>query len=129
MIRNGEASLDASAERLRRAVEALEAKLAGLEGQAPPAADSGVQAELREARLRERALEAAAAEASAVLGRAAERIRVALDEDPDAEEAPSLGPDGDPARSPANDPLERGASLDHLSDDQTDLHPTPARES
>ena len=120
MIRNGEASLDASAARLRRAIETLEGRLAALrEAPPPPPADTGeldaLQAELREKRLRERALEAAAAEASTVLGRAAEQIRAALeDEDEPGDESPGID--------------EPYADLDALSDDQTDLHTTPSRE-
>lgn len=125
MIRNGEASLEASTTRLQRALDALEARWGAVRSAEPvpvpdPAADDALHAELRDARIRERALESAAAEASAVLGRSAERIRAALeDEEPEP---------------PANDLSEeseeetRSGSLDHLSDDQTDLHPTPSRE-
>lgn len=121
MIRNGEASLDAAAERLGRAVEMLEARVRALAEQpaAPqgdPAAEEALHVELRETRLRERALESAAAEASTVLGRAAERIRAALDED-------ALAVSAALEAEAAND--EEPASLDHLSDDQTDLHPHP----
>lgn len=117
MIRNGEASLDAAVERLNRAVEALEVKVAAqteaLIAGSAPADDEAVHIALRETRLREKALESAAAEASLVLGRAAERIRSALeDEDADAEGSEDgFFPDDDPD------------SLDHLSDDQTDMHP------
>jgi len=120
MIRGGEASLDAAAERLSRAVEALEAKVAAQAARAaePPApVDESVHIELREARMRERALEGAAVEASAVLGRAAERIRSALEDDTsDAD----FAPDDDPDEQLQD---EGDESLDHLSDDQTDLHP------
>ena len=117
MIRNGEASLDASAARLTRAIETLEARLEAVRASATPAVDPGeleaLQAELRDKRLRERALEAAAAEASTVLGRAAEQIRAALEEQDEIDEAPAdQGP----------------LSLEELSDDQTDLHPTASRE-
>lgn len=129
MIRNGEASLDASAARLIRAIEALEARLAnarsaGAALASPRPADTGetgaLHAQLREVLLRERALEAAAAEASTVLGRAADQIRAALSEEDIDEE-------------PGDDPDEAGAALgpsllDELSDEQTDLHPTAARE-
>ncbi|MBW3559608.1 MAG: hypothetical protein KY446_01445 [Proteobacteria bacterium] len=121
MIRNGEASLDAAAERLRRAVDALEAGLAAqaarpVEPQRDPAAEEALHIQLREARHRERALEGAAAEASTVLGRAADRIRAALDdEDAALSEAAQ-------AQS-AVEADDQSASLDHLSDDQTDLHP------
>jgi hypothetical protein len=119
MIRNGEASLDVAVERLNRAMEALEAKLAEQAAQraaeaSQPAAsdDDAVHIALRETRLREKALEAAAAEASLVLGRAAEQIRAALED----EAATELDEDG---FYPDDDP----DSLDHLSDDQTDMHP------
>jgi hypothetical protein len=113
MIR--ETSLDAAAERLSRAIELLETRLAAQPApaaEAPQPVDDSVHIELREARLREKALEAAAAEASVVLGRAAERIQLALDE---------------PGEEPGEDldEEEEGAvSLDLLSDDQTDLQPS-----
>lgn len=127
MIRNGEASLEASAARLHRAIEALETRLADAraaqaqsQATAPEPDDDALHAELREARIRERALESAAAEASAVLGRSAERIRAALDdEEPAGAAGDSMPEDGDG---------EGPGSLDHLSDDQTDLHPTASRE-
>jgi predicted nucleic acid-binding Zn-ribbon protein len=123
MIRNGEASLDAAADRLQRALDALEARLHAQRA-APPAAAANdgeleaLHAELREKRLRQRALEAAAAEASGVLGRAAEQIRAALDDEDGAADALS-------AEDEDSGELEgAGAALDDLSDDQTDLHPT-----
>jgi predicted nucleic acid-binding Zn-ribbon protein len=90
MMRNGEGGLDAASQRLMQAVERLEARL-----QSRPAADAGaapaddgererLHGELQTARERERALEAAAAEASAALGRAAEQIRTAIEEDEEA---------------------------------------------
>ena len=125
MIRNGDAPLDAAAARLGRAIDRLEERLEAMRS-APPAApaDSGeldaLHAELREKRIRERALEAAAAEASAVLGRAAEQIRAALE---DEDEAADEG--GWDAMDQADD--DSGAALDELSDDQTDLHPNQLR--
>ena len=130
MIRSGEASLDAAAARLQRAVQALEAKLeAGRNAPPAVAANDGeldaLHAELRERRIRERNLEAAAAEASQVLGRAAEQIRAAL-EDEEARADDLLADDDLP------DELDdAGQALDELSDDQTDMHPTgssPSRE-
>jgi hypothetical protein len=123
MIRNGETSLEAAAERLARALDGLEARLADQQAQLATAAgpepvDDSVRIELREAKLRERALEAAAAEASAVLGRAAERIQLALDE---------AGEDDGAPEADTEEPESEAAGLDHLSDDQTDLHPS-ARE-
>ena len=120
MIRNGEASLDAAVERLSRAIEALEAKVAAqaealIAGSAPAADDEAVHIALRETRLREKALESAAAEASLVLGRAAERIRSALEDD----EAEAEAEGSEDGFFPDDDP----DSLDHLSDDQTDMHP------
>ena len=120
MIRNAEATLDAAADRLQQAVERLEARVTALAARpaAPPSdpvAEDALHIELRETRLRERALEAAATEASSVLGRAADRIRAALDEEAAAVSA-ALEADV------ANDE-EPPASLDHLSDDQTDMHP------
>ena len=120
MIRNGETSLEAAAERLGRALDGLEARLADQQARLAASAksepvDDSVHIELREARLRERALEGAAAEASAVLGRAAERIRMALDEAGEDDHAPEADID---------EPEAEAAGLDHLSDDQTDLHPS-----
>ena len=123
MIRNGEASLDAAAARLQQAIQTLEAKLeAGRNAPPAAAANDGeldaLHAELREKRIRERNLEAAAAEASQVLGRAAEQIRAALeDEDARSEEASA-----DHRQDEELD--DAGQALDELSDDQTDLHPT-----
>ena len=121
MIRTGEGSLDAAAERLRRAVDALEAGLAAqgarpVEPQFDPAAEEALHIQLREARMRERALEGAAAEASTVLGRAADRIRDAL-----AEEDAAVSEMAEAEAMVAED--DEPASLDHLSDDQTDMHP------
>jgi hypothetical protein len=126
MIRNGEASLEASAARLGRALDALEARWAEAraarsEAAPGPVDDDALHAELREARMRERALESAAAEASAVLGRSAERIRAALEDEDPVDDVLDDGAD-------AADEGEAPNSLDHLSDDQTDMHPTPARE-
>jgi hypothetical protein len=109
--------LEAAAQRLSRALDELEARLADQQARmaaapAPEPVDDSVHMELRETRLRERALEAAAAEASVVLGRAAERIQLALNEGADEE-----GPELDDAS------IDPGA-LDDLSDDQTDLHPS-----
>jgi hypothetical protein len=120
MIRNGEASLDAAAARLQQAVELLEARVAALAARSAafdPAAEDALHIELRETRLRERALESAATEASSVLGRAADRIRAALDEEAAAVSA-ALEAEVAAGEEPP-------ASLDHLSDDQTDMHPHP----
>ena len=87
MIRNPDSPLDAATQRLTQALETLETRL-----QSRPAGDgegSGVgngdaeqlRSELSAARERERQLEEAAAEASAALGRAAEQIRAALEEE------------------------------------------------
>ena len=120
MIRNGEASLDAAADRLQRAVEQLEARVTALAARpaappADPAVEDALHIELREARLRERALESAATEASTVLGRAADRIRAALDEEAAAVSAALEAEVANDEQPPP--------SLDHLSDDQTDMHP------
>ena len=122
MIRNGEASLDAAADRLQRAVELLEARVTALAARpalAPvdSAAEDALHIQLRETRLRERALESAATEASVVLGRAADRIRAALDEEAAAVSAA--------LEAEVLSHEEPPASLDHLSDDQTDMHPHP----
>ena len=84
MIRNGEGSLEAASQRLTRALETLEERL---QNRGAPSGETGngdaerLQGELDTARERERALEEAAAEASAALGRAAEQIRAALEEE------------------------------------------------
>ena len=84
MVREGEGGLEAASQRLRRALDRLEARL-----RERPAAANGDDGEERrrlgaaldEARERERQLEAAAVEASAALGRAAEQIRLAMEEE------------------------------------------------
>ena len=86
MIRSGEGSLEAATQRLTQAVETLEAKLQNrsADGGGPAASDGDAErlrGELDAARERERQLEEAAAEASAALGRAAEQIRVALEQE------------------------------------------------
>jgi hypothetical protein len=86
MIRSGDGSLDAAAQRLSQALETLESKLQNRseDGGASSGGDGDAErlrSELGAARERERALEEAAAEASAALGRAAEQIRVALEEE------------------------------------------------
>jgi predicted nucleic acid-binding Zn-ribbon protein len=89
MIRQGEGSLEAASQRLSQALETLETRLrerperAADAGSAPAGDGEAEQlrAELEAARERERQLEEAAAEASAALGRAAEQIRAALDEE------------------------------------------------
>ena len=85
MIRNGEGSIESATQRLTQALEALELRLQNrpADGGASGSGDDaeGLRAELAEARERERQLEEAAAEASAALGRAAEQIRAALDEE------------------------------------------------
>ena len=85
MIQNGEGNLDAASQRLMRAVETLEARL---RERPAAAADAGggedvqrLSQEVRDLRERERLLEQAAAEASAALGRAAEQIRLAVEEE------------------------------------------------
>lgn len=89
-MRNGEGGLDAASQRLMQAVERLEERLRSRapDDGASAGADSGerdrLTLQLGEARERERALEAAAAEASAALGRAAEQIRTAIEEDEEA---------------------------------------------
>ena len=86
MIRNAEGSLEAATQRLTEALETLEGRLqnrSGEEGVAGPGDGDAEQlrSELNAARERERQLEEAAAEASAALGRAAEQIRAALEEE------------------------------------------------
>ena len=85
MIQNGEGNLDAASQRLMRAVETLEARL---RERPAAAAETGggedvqrLNQEVRDLRERERLLEQAAAEASAALGRAAEQIRLAVEEE------------------------------------------------
>ena len=86
MIRNAEGSLEAATQRLTQALESLEGKL---QSRPADAANGGggdgeavqLRSELNAARERERQLEEAAAEASAALGRAAEQIRAALEEE------------------------------------------------
>ena len=88
MIRGGEGSLEAATQRLTQALETLEVKL---QGRGPDSGSVGgngadgdaeqLRSELNAARERERQLEEAAAEASAALGRAAEQIRAALEEE------------------------------------------------
>ena len=86
MVRQGDGGLDAASQRLTRALDKLEERLR--ERPEPAAADGGEEVlnrrlvtELNELRERERQLEAAAIEASAVLGRAAEQIRLAMEEE------------------------------------------------
>ena len=83
MMRNGEGGLDAASQRLLQAVERLEARLQTAQGAAPANDDERdrLAGALQESRERERALEAAAAEASAALGRAAEQIRSAIEDE------------------------------------------------
>ena len=85
MMRQGEGGLDAASQRLLQAVERLETRMQNRPEGAPAPADDGererLAAELRDAREREHALEAAAAEASAALGRAAEQIRAAIEDE------------------------------------------------
>ena len=89
-MRNGEGGLDAASQRLMQAVERLEERLRSraVDGGVSAGDDSAerdrLTSQLGEARERERALEAAAAEASAALGRAAEQIRTAIEEDEEA---------------------------------------------
>ena len=88
MIRNPDSPLEAATHRLTQALETLEERLQSR----PSDADAGgagngdgqseqLRSELNAARERERQLEEAAAEASAALGRAAEQIRAALEEE------------------------------------------------
>ena len=84
MIRNAEGSLEAATQRLTQALETLEGKLQtrGEDGASGSDGDAEqLRSELNAARERERQLEEAAAEASAALGRAAEQIRAALEEE------------------------------------------------
>ena len=86
MIRNAEGSLEAATQRLTQALETLESKLQtrGEDGASGSDGDGDAEqlrSELNAARERERQLEEAAAEASAALGRAAEQIRAALEEE------------------------------------------------
>ena len=88
MIRSGESPLEAASQRLTRAMQTLEERLQNRPAEASGGTDAGsgeaeaaLRAELDAAREREKALEQAAAEASAALGRAAEQIRVALEEE------------------------------------------------
>ena len=83
MIRNGEGALEAASQRLTRALETLEERLQNrpADGETGNGDAERLQGELSAARERERALEEAAAEASAALGRAAEQIRTALEEE------------------------------------------------
>ena len=82
-----EGGLDAAAQRLMRAVDTLEAKLRDRPAETNGAAAANDEErdrlgrEVRELRERERQLEAAAAEASAALGRAAEQIRIAIEDE------------------------------------------------
>ena len=85
MVRNGDGGLEAASQRLMQALERLEARVR----ERPAAAADGegdeerrrLGAELGELRERERELEAAAVQASAALGRAAEQIRLAMEEE------------------------------------------------
>ncbi len=87
MIRQGEGPLESASQRLNQALEALETRLQNRPE--PVVAEGGgggdeaerLRGELEAARERERQLEQAAAEASAALGRAAEQIRLAIEED------------------------------------------------
>ena len=86
MIRSGEGSLESATHRLTEALETLEGKLRNRTSDGDSAASDGgdaqqLRSELNAARERERQLEEAAAEASAALGRAAEQIRAALEEE------------------------------------------------
>ena len=73
-------NLDAAAQRLERAVAALEAKLrfGGPRDDLFEADRARLAAQLDASRARERALEAVAAEASAALGQAAAEVRAAM---------------------------------------------------
>ena len=86
MLRHGDGGLDAASQRLTQALDKLEERLR--ERPAPAEADGGEEVlnrrlvtEMNELREREKQLEAAAAAASAVLGRAAEQIRLAMEEE------------------------------------------------
>jgi ElaB/YqjD/DUF883 family membrane-anchored ribosome-binding protein len=84
MVRSGEGGLDAASQRLTRALDKLEGRLrdqkATAEGE-PEVLNRRLVSELNELREREKQLEEAAAEASAALGRAAEQIRMAMEEE------------------------------------------------
>ena len=87
MIRNPDSPLDNATQRLTQALETLEDKLQNREPGEVAANGGGdgeaeqLRSELSAVRERERQLEEAAAEASAALGRAAEQIRAALEEE------------------------------------------------
>jgi hypothetical protein len=89
MVRHGEGGLDAASQRLTAALDRLEARLRERpEPEPAPPADGQPEvlnrrlvAEMNELREREKQLEAAALEASAALGRAAEQIRLAMEEE------------------------------------------------
>ena len=83
MIRNGEGSLETATQRLSQALETLESRLRtrGEGGDGEDGDADRLRGELSASRERERQLEEAAAEASAALGRAAEQIRAALEEE------------------------------------------------
>ncbi len=84
-LQEDEEALETAIDRLNRAVDALEAKLAARAAAYDAIGDdlfendrARLAAELDAARARERALEEIAAEASAALGRAAAEVRAAL---------------------------------------------------
>ena len=84
MVRFGEGGLDAAGQRLTRALDKLEARLRDRQASAdgePEVLNRRLLTELNELREREKQLETAAAEASAALGRAAEQIRLAMEEE------------------------------------------------
>ena len=85
MMRNGEGGVDAASQRLLQAVERLETRLQNRPDGVAVQADVGererLTGQLKDAREREHALEAAAAAASAALGRAAEQIRSAIEDE------------------------------------------------
>ena len=85
MIRSGEGGLEAASQRLMQAMETLEARLrerpAAVSDASGGEEHARLSGELRDLRERERQLEAAAAEASAALGRAAEQIRAAVEDE------------------------------------------------
>jgi len=85
MMRNGEGGVDAASQRLLQAVERLETRLQsrpdGVTAQADDGERERLAGQLNDMRERERALEAAAAAASAALGRAAEQIRSAIEDE------------------------------------------------
>ena len=84
MVRHGEGGLDAASQRLTRALDTLEQRLrdrkASADGE-PEVLNRRMLGELNELKEREKQLEAAATEASAALGRAAEQIRLAMEEE------------------------------------------------